>query len=51
MDMKLSGVEYVISRAVLSDAGTYECQATNPRSAAVTLITVSVRSARLLPMK
>ena len=51
MDMKLSGVEYVIARAVLSDAGTYECQATNPRSAAVTLITVSVRSARLLPMK
>lgn len=29
LDMKLSGVEYVIARAILDDAGTYECQASN----------------------
>ena len=40
--MKLSGVEYSISDAVLDDAGTYECQASNKHGSVTKQVKVGV---------
>ena len=42
LDMKLSGVEYSISSAVLDDAGTYECQASNKHGSVTKQVKVGV---------
>ena len=41
-DMKLSGVEYTILNAALSDAGTYECLASNMHGNATKKVRVGV---------
>lgn len=41
-DMKLSGVEYIILNAALSDAGIYECLASNMHGNATKKVRVGV---------
>ncbi|XP_068674496.1 signal peptide, CUB and EGF-like domain-containing protein 1 [Montipora foliosa] len=42
IDMRLSGIEYIIANAVLSDAGTYECHASNVYGAVTKQVRISV---------
>lgn len=45
LEAKLTGVEYVITAAIASDAGTYECRASNKLNVVTKTIAVSVTSA------
>lgn len=45
LEAKLTGVEYVITAAIASDAGTYECTASNKLNVVTKTIAVSVTSA------
>ena len=42
LEAKLTGVEMVITGAVVSDSGTYECKATNTQGTATKQIYVQV---------
>ena len=44
LDAKLTGVEMVITGAVVSDSGTYECKATNTQGTVIKQITVTVQA-------
>lgn len=44
LDQRLSGVEYVIDRAVLDDAGTYECSAVSQYGSAKNQVKINVMS-------
>ena len=44
LDAKLTGVEMVITGAVVSDSGTYECKATNTQGTVSKQITVTVQA-------
>ena len=44
LDAKLTGVEMVITGAVISDSGTYECKATNSIGVVSKQITVTVQA-------
>ena len=44
LDAKLTGVEMVITGAVVSDSGTYECKATNTQGTHSKQITVTVQA-------
>lgn len=45
LEAKLTGVEYIITAAIASDAGTYECRASNKLNVVTKTIAVSVTSA------
>ena len=44
LDAKLTGVEMVITGAVVSDSGTYECKATNTQGTVTKQIAVTVQA-------
>ena len=44
LEAKLTGVEMVITGAVVSDSGTYECKATNTQGTVSKQITVTVQA-------
>ena len=44
LESKLTGVEYVISAAIASDTGTYQCKANNKVNVVTKQINVSVTS-------
>ena len=44
LDAKLTGVEMLITGAVVSDSGTYECKATNTQGTVSKQITVTVQA-------
>ena len=43
LDLKLSGVEYFISGAVVADSGTYECQTSNVHGSATKQVKIVVK--------